>query len=43
MTDYELVELFWQRNEAALDETKKIYGKYCMYIAENILFNRQDS
>ena len=43
MKDYELVELFWQRNETALDETKKTYGKYCMYIAENILFNRQDS
>lgn len=43
MDDGRIVELFWARSENAIKETEKKYGRYCFYIAENILHNRQDS
>ncbi len=43
MNDNEIVQLFWERNEAALTETDKKHGKRCLIIAENILNNREDA
>lgn len=43
MTDAELVQLFWKREEAAIAETQAHYGAYCMRIAVNILSDREDA
>ena len=37
MEDKKIVELYWQRNEAAITETSVKYGNYCTAIAMNIL------
>lgn len=43
MDDKEIVELYWQRNEAAIGETAARYGKFCHSIAYNILGNNEDA
>ena len=43
MRDDEIVKLFWERNERALTESKDLYAQYCLYIAENVLHDRQES
>ncbi len=43
MNDNEIIELFMERSETAISQTEKKYGKYCYYIAHNILHNKQDS
>lgn len=43
MEDYQIIELYWNRNENAISETDKKYGKYCNYIAYNILQDTEDS
>ena len=43
MTDEELIRLYWKRNERAISETSRIYGKYCYAIAYNILHDNEDS
>lgn len=43
MTDEKIIQLFFQRNEMAIEETHKKYGSYCFKIANNILNNREDS
>lgn len=43
MNDKQILELFMQRSEAAISQTEKKYGKYCYYIAYNILRSEQDS
>lgn len=43
MEDNQIIELYWNRNEKAISETDKKYGKYCNYIAYNILQNVEDS
>ena len=43
MKDKDIIDLFNKRSEDAIHETEKKYGKYCHYIAYNILYNRQDS
>lgn len=43
MEEHELVELYWQRDEAALAETERIYGRYLTKIARNILGDEEDS
>ncbi|MGN0679234.1 MAG: RNA polymerase sigma factor [Oscillospiraceae bacterium] len=43
MDDKEIVDLYWQRNEAAIDETAAKYGKFCHSIAYNILGNNEDA
>jgi len=43
LEDHEIVELYWQRNEAAIDVTARKYGSYCHCIANNILHNAQDA
>ncbi len=43
MTDTQIVDLYFARNEAAIIETDRKYGKYCRYIANRILNNDSDS
>jgi len=41
--DARIVELYWQRDEAALEETQAKYGRYCYGIAMQILHNSEDA
>ena len=43
MQDKHIVELYWQRNESAIQETEQKYGSYLTKIAHNILSNLEDS
>lgn len=43
MDDSKIIELYWDRSEQAISETSKKYGRYCHYIAYNILHNDEDS
>lgn len=43
MTTYDLIKLFWSRDERALEETQKRYADYCFNLANNILNNPQDA
>ena len=43
MEDNEIIELYWERSEAAISETSKKYSRYCRYISFNILQNNEDS
>ena len=42
MDDQALVDLYWARNEDAIQKTSTKYGKLCSYIANNILKNAED-
>ena len=42
MNDRDIVNLYWQRSEQAIDETAQKYGRYCHIIAYNILENTED-
>ena len=41
MEDSQIVERFWERNEAALSAVSEKYGRYCNTIARNIINNEQ--
>ena len=43
MEDREIIELYWQRDQAAIDETDKKYGGNCHRIAFSILASREDA
>lgn len=43
LEDSQIVSLYWDRDEAAIDHTDKKYGKYLARIAYNILADREDS
>ena len=43
MKDTEIIELYWARDEQAIHESQKSYGRYCYSIAFNILRDREDS
>ena len=43
MEDMQIVELFWQRDEAAIQAVKNQYGAYCHTIAMQILQNGEDA
>lgn len=43
MEDKQIVDLYWARSENAIAETSQKYGRYCYYIAHNILRNHEDS
>lgn len=43
MNDSEIIELYTVRNENAVTQTDLKYGRYCRYIAFNILKNDEDS
>lgn len=42
MRDEEIIELYWERDERAIGETKRRYESYLSKIAYNILFDRED-
>lgn len=43
MDDVKIIELFWERSEEAISHISEKYGKYCYYIAYNILYSELDS
>jgi len=43
LTDIEILDLYWERSESAINETAQQYGSYCTAIAMNILRNKEDS
>lgn len=43
MEDNKIIELYWERSETAITETQNKYGRYCHYIAYNILYSNEDS
>ncbi len=43
MEDMEIVELYWNRDEAAIARTQEKYGRYLVKIAYNILLDMEDS
>lgn len=43
MEDFEIVELYWDRDENAIAQTDAKYGKYCRKIAYSILYDREDT
>ncbi len=43
MDDKKIVAMYFERTEQAIKETDRKYGKYCFYIANNILCSVEDS
>ena len=43
MSDEKIVELFWERNENAIRETERSYGRYLHYISYGILKDDEDA
>lgn len=43
MEDKQIIDLYWSRSEKAISETDKKYGKLCLRLALNILFNQEDA
>ena len=43
MEDHQIVQLYWDRDEAAIPATEAKYGAYCRTIAGNILSDRRDA
>jgi len=43
MDDGKIIELYWARSEEAIERTKEKYGRYCAYIAYNILGDLRDT
>ena len=43
MEDEKILDLYWQRDEAAIRETERKYGRYLTKIAYSILANAEDS
>lgn len=42
MEDRDIIQLYWDREEGAIEQTKEKYGSYLMAIAKNILSRYQD-
>ena len=43
MNDQDIIDLYFARNEQAIAETDKSYGKACMQVSMNILQSRPDA
>ncbi len=43
MEDQQIIQLFCDRQENAIEKTAEKYGNFCFAIANNILHNREDS
>ena len=43
MDDEKIIALYWERNENAITETRKKYGRYCRAIAYHLLGNAEDA
>ena len=42
LTDEEIIDMYWKRNERAIEQTDKKYGRYLYTIAYNILHDNMD-
>ena len=42
MDDDKIIDLYWNRDENAIAETRNKYENYCFSISRNILHNQQD-
>ncbi len=43
MEDEKIIDLFFARSQQAIIETDMKYGRMCMHIAKNIVFNEEDA
>ena len=43
MDDLQIIQLFWERSQDALEEVQRKYGQYCFSIANNVLSDASDS
>ncbi len=43
MEDAKIIDLYWQRDEAAIAETDRKYGAFCYSVSRNILSRREDA
>ena len=43
MTDSQIIALFWERNENAIQETDAVYGRKLYAISDKILHSNQDA
>ena len=43
MNDEKIIDLFWKRDETAIKETDKKYGRYCSTVSMSILHNELDA
>lgn len=43
MDDNGIIQLYWSRDEQAISATSEKYGRYCKFIAKNILNNDEDA
>ena len=43
MTDSQIIALFWERNEDAIQETDAVYGRKLYAISDKILHSKQDA
>ena len=43
MEDSLIIQLYWQRSEAAISESRTKYERYCTVIADNILHSPEDT
>lgn len=43
MEDSRIIALYFERNERAIKETERKYGRYCFSVASNILCNNEDA
>lgn len=43
MEDFRILDLYFDRNESAIEETDKKYGRYCRSISYNILSSHEDA
>ena len=43
MEDSRIVDLYWRRDETAISETERKYGRFCFSISNNILRSREDA
>ena len=42
MNDEKIIDLFWKRDETAIEQTVNQYGRYCWKIAYNVLGVEED-
>ena len=43
MTEASIIELYFARSEAAIDESERAYGRFCRRIAMNVLDDHEDA
>ncbi len=43
MEDVNIIQLYWDRDQAAISESDQKYGRYCFAVANRILDSREDS